>query len=126
MKNRCYNRRLKGYRRYGGRGITVCDSWKKSFQLFLQDMGRCPPGLTLERIDNDGNYEQNNCRWVTLYEQYRNRVNNVFLNYEGTVITQGDFAIRLGVNRRTIWKWRIQGMLEEDMIRRASEIRSVL
>jgi hypothetical protein len=72
MKARCLNDRHKAYPRYGGRGISVCDRWL-SFENFLEDMGPCPPGLTLERGDNDKGYEPSNCRWATRTDQSRNR-----------------------------------------------------
>lgn len=72
MKVRCLNSHTKGYSDYGGRGISVCDHWFK-FENFLEDMGKRPPGLTLERVNNDGNYEPGNCVWATYKEQAQNR-----------------------------------------------------
>lgn len=72
MHSRCKDPRNASYGRYGGRGITVCDHWS-NFENFLADMGKRPEGLTLDRIDGDGNYEPGNCRWATLKEQAANR-----------------------------------------------------
>lgn len=73
MKNRCRNINHKHYRHYGGRGIKVCDRWLNSFQAFIDDMGEKPPKHSLDRRDNDGNYEPNNCRWATSTQQVLNR-----------------------------------------------------
>lgn len=73
MKGRCYRPKNNRYELYGGRGITVCDRWLKSFEAFLQDMGERPEGKTLDRIDSDGSYEPNNCKWSTPSEQNSNR-----------------------------------------------------
>src|SRR4249920_3818503 len=73
MHARCNNEKHRFYRYYGGRGITVCDRWQHSFENFLADMGEKPPGLTLERIDNEQGYSPINCKWATYAEQHKNR-----------------------------------------------------
>lgn len=73
MKQRCYNEKRPDFPNWGGRGIKVCDRWLESFDNFLSDMGPRPEGLSIDRIDNDSDYEPNNCRWATWQEQAANR-----------------------------------------------------
>jgi hypothetical protein len=73
MVKRCSNPRSWAWKYYGGRGIDVCARWRQSFADFLADMGERPAGLTLDRKNNDGNYEPKNCRWATRAEQSQNR-----------------------------------------------------
>jgi hypothetical protein len=71
-KNRCFQVKHSGYSNYGGRGITMCEEWRNDFLTFLRDMGPRPYGRSLDRINNDGNYEPGNCRWATPKEQAMN------------------------------------------------------
>lgn len=100
MKGRCASR----HKNYGGRGIKVCDRWLNSFENFLADMGPCPsPKHSIERIDNDGNYEPGNCRWATLLEQSNNTRKNVFIEYRGKRLSVSRWAARMGIARQTLY-----------------------
>lgn len=84
MKQRCYSKNFPGYDRYGGRGIVVCDRWVNDPAAFVQDMGPRPsPGHSIDRIDNDGPYAPDNCRWATRTEQARNTRLTTMLEYKG-------------------------------------------
>jgi len=101
-RERCYNPKAVSYSNYGGRGIGMHSKWRHSFTLFLKNMGPCPSGCTLERIDNDGNYELGNCRWATKQEQMRNRHDNVWLEYHGRELILTDWARELDIPRRRL------------------------
>lgn len=103
MKERCLNSHNKRFLRYGGRGITVCSRWLDSFDNFLSDMGLRPSRRhTIERNDNDGNYEPGNCRWATAKEQGRNRRNNISVIYNGKLELIIDLSIRYGIKYQTM------------------------
>lgn len=93
---KCYNPKHHDYKYYGARGITVCDSWRASFSNFLTDMGERPEGLTLERIDNEGNYEPKNCRWATRQEQTDNRRTTATVEWQGEKLTVAAWERRFG------------------------------
>lgn len=82
MRARTRNPKALDWANYGGRGIELCERWE-SFEAFYADMGECPDGLTIDRIDTNGNYEPKNCRWATMKEQQRNRRNNRVVDYRG-------------------------------------------
>jgi hypothetical protein len=99
MLDRCRNPNYPGFADYGGRGLKVCARWRESFRNFLEDMGHRPsPGHTVERINNDGNYCPENCRWATAKEQANNRRDNVRLTFRGETKTLKEWAEQLGLN----------------------------
>jgi hypothetical protein len=106
MIRRCYDKRHDSYERYGARGIRVCERWKSSFASFFADMGERPIGMTLDRIDNDLDYEAGNCRWGTAIEQNNNRRNTPFFTYHGRTQSLADWAREIGIPHR-IAHWRL-------------------
>lgn len=102
MKERCYNPHNEKYPDYGGRGITVCDRWRKSFLAFIADMGPRPPGKSIDRIDNNGNYEPGNCRWATRAVQAANRRNNVIVEWRGEKMILRDAINLAGLPRKAV------------------------
>lgn len=101
-KQRCHNPHNKRYPYYGGRGITMCAAWRESFETFLADMGSRPAGFSIERIDNDGHYEKNNCKWASRREQGRNKRSNVIVAHNGEVLTLIEWAERTGIPYKTL------------------------
>lgn len=96
MRNRCLNPNNDHYHRYGGRGIKICTRWLR-FINFLADMGECPNGLSLERVDNDGNYELENCKWATTKEQARNKSRVRLITFRGRTQMISEWARELGI-----------------------------
>ena len=101
-KNRCFNPRCKTYPDYGGRGIQMCDEWKHSFNAFLEHMGKCPEGMTLDRINNDGNYEPANCRWTTVQTQNNNQRRTRMITHNGETLPMSVWAAKLGIPYQTL------------------------
>lgn len=101
MLQRCTNPNNGKWHRYGGRGIAVCDRWL-SYENFLADMGPRPAAMTLDRRENDGNYEPSNCRWATQKQQGNNRGNNRIVIVEGVALTISEAARKAGKNLGTV------------------------
>ena len=97
MITRCTNTSDPHYMYYGGRGIAVCDRWLNSFENFLSDMGTCPADLTIDRKNNDGNYEPDNCRWGTKIQQMNNTRRNATLTFSGETKTVAEWARSVGL-----------------------------
>ena len=103
MMSRCYDPKNAKYARYGGRGIKVCDRWICR-RLFIEDMGERPKDKTLNRINNDGNYEPSNCEWATYLEQAHNRSTNKFIEFNGDKKCITEWERITGIGRKTIRK----------------------
>lgn len=104
MIARCYNPKSQYYCYYGGRDIKVCDEWKNDFQIFYNwaISNGYKDTLTIDRIDNNGNYEPDNCRWVTQHQQNRNQRSNRLLTYNNETLCITDMAIKYNIPLRTL------------------------
>jgi hypothetical protein len=129
MRARCNNPNQHGYARYGGRGITCCERWAV-FDNFLADMGERPEGRELDRINNDGNYEAENCRWATRRQQTLNTSKNRRITYQGESLTLAEWARKRGLSVNTLASrlragWSVAAAItqpvDQDMARRSQD-----
>lgn len=119
MLNRCTCEGDTAYQRYGACGITVCDRWRHSFENFYADMGPRPsPKHSIDRIDNSGNYEPDNCRWATLQQQARNRRSNVMLTFRNETRCAEEWAAIVGIPGKLICARKRSGWSDEDALTR--------
>lgn len=114
MKTRCLNPKNEAFHNYGGRGILIDESWIKDFSKFLEDMGERPRGTTLDRIDNNGPYTKDNCKWSTYKEQGNNTRVNRLIEYLGETKNLTQWATQFGISVDVLWrrlnvgKWSIE------------------
>lgn len=122
-KKRCYEANSPSYKRYGGRGITVCDRWLNSFENFLADMGKRPtPEHSLDRYPNvNGNYEPGNCRWATPIEQSRNRNNTILVEYNSEIKPLSEWAGLFDMNYMTLFGRYTKGWTGDKLFRQAPD-----
>lgn len=118
IKKRCYNPNESNYARYGGRGIEVCPEWRNDFKAFYDwaMANGYRDDLSIDRIDVNGNYEPDNCRWATVKEQANNRRNSRLITYNGVTHTMTEWGDLVGIKASVIWKrlqrgWSVEATL---------------
>jgi len=127
MKKRCLDPSAVGYPRYGGRGITICDEWIKSFENFYADMGPRPSlRHSLERLDNELGYSKENCKWATATEQNNNKRSNRKYTYQDELITVAQIAKRIGMSYHKLWArlragWSLENAISANPIKRINQ-----
>ena len=121
-KSRCFNSNVPEFKNYGGRGISMCDRWRNSFERFLEDMGRrLSSGHSIDRIDVNGNYEPGNCRWATSKEQANNKRCNRLIEISGETRTMAQWADLAGLSRETMLKRVKKGFTGKSLIAPSNE-----
>lgn len=116
MKQRCYYEKHAEFERYGGRGITVCERWQ-IFENFYSDMGERPARTSLDRINSNGNYEPENCRWAPDAQQARNRRSTILVERDGRIQCVMDWCVELGLNVDRIYGRIRRGELPAEALR---------
>lgn len=109
MLRRCFYKKDKHYMDYAGRGITVCQKWRKDFSKFIEDLGPCPSGHSLDRINNDGDYKPSNCRWANKFQQAMNKRNVRYFTFNGVTKPGFQWADENGTKRSTYRQRLSQG-----------------
>jgi hypothetical protein len=128
MRARCFNHKEKRFKDYGGRGITVCERWE-DYENFLADMGECPDGMSIERRDNDGNYEPSNCNWATPAEQANNQRCTYYVTYEGERIAISLLAARHNICSNVVYErvakysWTVEAALKTPVTSRTPNLK---
>src|SRR6185369_5026142 len=121
MIARCFNPKAKGFEYYGGRGIMVCARWRDSFMAFVEDMGERPdPTYQIDRIDNNGNYEPNNCRWIDRKTNCLNRSRRRMLEHDGRIMHASEWSEETGIPLSQILKRIYNGEPSELVLSRES------
>ena len=103
IRKRCLNKKEPSFTNYGGRGISICKRWNK-YENFLADMSEAPPGMTIERKNNDGNYEPNNCIWADKITQMNNMRTNIFIKFKGETMTLKQWSRKLGISYHRLYQ----------------------
>lgn len=110
IKRRCLNKNCKQWKDYGGRGIQICDRWKNSFQNFISDMEPRPKGCEIDRINNNGHYEPNNCHWISHKENQRNQRRTIIIDIQGQKFKAIELSEKTGMKVDTIVNRANQGL----------------
>lgn len=125
MIDRCYKQKAKGYKNYGGRGISVCEEWKNNFQAFYDwsIINGYQDDLTIDRINNDGNYCPENCRWITIDIQSNNKSDNHYITFNGKTQTLTQWSHETNIKQPTIRQrlkrgWSIEKSLTTQLLRK--------
>ena len=120
MKERCLNPKNKNYKNYGAKGVSICETWVRSFENFFEDMGERPVGFSLDRIDYTGDYYKENCRWASSRDQQNNKSSNVVINHNGKLKTLSQLSDESVVSYNTFQNRVKRGWNIEDALNKPS------